>query len=428
MISLSIPQYGLQGFVPLPFSKSISNRQLILGAHSGHPFTIQGLSEAEDTQNLLHALRQIGYEIHEATNEWRLCPPTAFPPSAQLFVGEGGTTLRFLLPLLAHLPVTTQIEAAPSLRRRPLHPLLHSLIQSGAKIEPSSDIYPLKVAGNPDWRPQHLFIDSTLSSQFLSALLLLAPHLATGSTITELSLHPATPAYRNMTHQLLRDAGYDWQAREKIWYLSNKPFRQSLPLLVGEADWSAASYFFGWAALGAFEGVLALSLESLLPERELFTTLCWGYKVTPDFQGLKVSPTHEKLAGIECDIENYPDAVLVLAVVAAFAESPSCFRGIQTLPHKESDRLYALSTELNKVGATLYTTGTDLIVEPVRKMPKKMPVLDSYGDHRVAMALSLIAARSAEPIRIREADCVRKSFPHYWEVLRGLGAQVQETK
>ncbi|MEN3041213.1 MAG: hypothetical protein ABDH66_06730 [Bacteroidia bacterium] len=426
MISLRIPKEGLQGLVHLPLSKSLSNRQLIVGAHTGHPFTIQGLSEAEDTQQLLRLLREVGYEVQRHADTWKIIPPATFRSPVHLYAGEGGTTLRFLLPLLAHLPVTSWVDAAPSLRRRPIEPLLRSLVSSGAKIEYHTAIYPLKVVGNPLWRPTQLSVDTTLSSQFLSALLLLAPYLTEGSTITELAPHPATPAYRNMTRQLLQEVGYDWQLVEKTWILRHTPSLTSNLHFAGEADWSAAGYFFGWAALGAFTGSLPLSLHSIQPERELFTRLSIGYEISPHFQGITVTPARERLMGILCDVEDYPDAVLALAVVAAFAESPSRLRGIQTLPYKESNRLHALATELRKIGATIHIEGSDLIIEPVRNLPAELPVFESHGDHRMAMALSLIAARSKGPIYIEGAECVRKSFPHYWEVLQRLGAEVRQ--
>jgi len=276
----------------------------------------------------------------------------------------------------------------------------------------------------PAWRPEALEIDSTQSSQFVSALMLMAPHLVSGAIICEKALHPATPAYREMTRSLLASYGMVWHPTESGWQLVQKQTPPS-PTFYGEADWSAASFFFGWAALGAFEGYLPLSPETLQPEARLFWTLGWGYTCTFTPQGLYLSSTETPLEGIDISIEDYPDAVLMLAVVAAFAKSPSRLRGVHTLPYKETDRLHALTTELGKVGASLRLEDNDLIIMPTSRIPNQNLTLESYGDHRMAMALSLVAARSPDPILITEPDCVAKSFPNYWQNLSHLGAQCE---
>jgi len=423
-VRLAVPRSGLHGEVRLPFSKSLSNRQLILGAHAGEAFSIRGLSVAEDTEHLIHILKSIGYRVAYADKEWQFFPPKAYPPKVQLYAGEGGTTLRFLLPLLAHLPLHAQVEAAPSLRRRPIFPLLHSLRKAGAAIHWGPAIYPISITGMPAWRPEALEIDSTQSSQFVSALMLMAPHLVSGAIICEKALHPATPAYREMTRSLLASYGMVWHPTERGWQLVHKQTPPSLTFY-GEVDWSAASFFFGWAALGAFEGYLPLSPDSLQPEARLFCTLGWGYTCTFTPQGLYLSPTETPLEGIDISIEDCPDAVLMLAVVAAFAKSPSRLRGVHTLPYKETDRLHALTTELGKVGASLRLEDNDLIIMPTSRIPNQNLTLESYGDHRMAMALSLVAARSPDPILITEPDCVAKSFPNYWQNLSHLGAQCE---
>lgn len=424
-VRLAIPPHGLRGEVRLPFSKSLSNRQLVIGTHRGEAFTIRGLSTADDTQHLVQILKTIGYRIARARDEWNFFPPVEYPSLIQLYAGEGGTTLRFLLPLLSHLPLHTQVDAAPSLRRRPIFPLLHSLQKAGATIHSAPAIYPISITGNPQWHPRALEIDSSQSSQFVSALMLMAPHLASGTVIREKALHPATPAYREMTRTLLAQYGMIWHPTDDGWQLMQT---QPLPTswtFYGEADWSAASFFFGWAALGAFDGYLPLSPESLQPESRLFCALKWGYDCAFTQQGLHLRPTGAPLEGIDIAVEDYPDAILVLAVVAAFATSPSRLRGIHTLPYKETDRLRALTTELGKVGASLQWKRDELIIVPTSHTVHQSLTLESYGDHRMAMALSLIAARASAPIFILEPDCVAKSFPKYWHNLIRLGAQCE---
>lgn len=424
-VRLSLPRGKLQGHVALPHSKSLSNRQLILGAHTGRAFTIEGVSIAEDTRYLIQILNQLGYTIARTGQVWRFFPSGNYPASIQLYVGEGGTTLRFLLPLLARLPVHTRVEVAPSLRRRPIFPLLQSLRDTGAQIFPAPDVYPVRIEGDPAWKPHHFRIDSHLSSQFLSALMLMAPVLETGTEIYELASRPATPAYGEMTRSLLQSFGMRWVPTGAGWRLTEKAPLPDTLTFHGESDWSAASFFFGWAALGAFEGILPLPSETIQPEARLFSALHWNcqYKSMPD--GIRVFPTGRLPEALDLPVEDYPDAVLVLAVVAAFAEAPSRLRGIHTLPYKESNRLNALIVELAKVGARLYTEGQDLIIEPARNIPEGELTFESYDDHRMAMALSLIAAHSPEPIYIKNPHCVMKSFGTYWKNLERLGARCE---
>ncbi|MCX8112064.1 MAG: hypothetical protein N3E49_02540 [Bacteroidia bacterium] len=425
IIRVKLPKRRLSGSVSLPYSKSLSNRQLILGAHTGVPFSVEGLSAGDDTHFLVEALKEIGYVAARVGSEWRFFPPSKYPSSVQLYVGEGGTTLRFLLPLLARLPLSARVQAAPSLQRRPIQPLLQSLYEAGAKVRLAPHTYPIGIEGNPTWRPCAFRIDSAVSSQFLSALMLMAPGLDEGTVIYELAETPATKAYGEMTQQLLMRAGWTWQFTEVGWQLVAKSAPYSSYVFYGERDWSAAAVFFGLAALEAFEGVLPLSLDSLQPEARLFSALEWNYTLTPVAGGLRVAPKGVPLQGIEVDVRDYPDSALVLAVVAAMANSPSCLRGVHTLPYKETDRLQALVMELSKVGAHLAIKSDALVIQPAPRLPVEPPVFESYGDHRLAMALSLLAAR-CEMVTITHPRCVIKSFPGYWRELEGLGAQCRE--
>lgn len=416
----------LEGFVPLPFSKSLSNRHLVLGAHTGQPFTITGLSTAQDTLYLVQALKQLGYRHLKAEGDSHtFLPPTDWPKEAQLFAGEGGTTLRFLVPLLAHLPLQTTIDASPSLRKRPILPLLEALRSTGLTVRTGSSLYPLVIEGHPQWSPSRIAVDSSLSSQFLSAFFLAAPHLPVGCVIEERSSHPATPSYAEMTRQLLAAYGWLWEKAPSGWHLTQRPASEGMLHFSGEADWSAAVFFWGWAALGQASLVLPLSVTSLQPERTLLLQEpLWQVRLTFLAQGLHIESPGRAVEPFELDLAEWPDAAPVLAVLAAFASGTSHLRGLHTLPHKESHRLQALASELARLGARVEWTAETLSIHPVSKLPQAPVTLDSHGDHRIAMALSIVATRSPVPISITGAECVLKSFPHYWNLLRDLGVSL----
>lgn len=409
----------LRGHVRLPFSKSISNRQLVLGAHTNLPFEIMGISEADDTYYLMEALRRCGYIWERREGALRFFPPHSFPASLELFLGEGGTTLRFLLPWLARYPGKVRIEVAASLQKRPILPLLESLQKAGVNICSTASLFPLEIEGDPDWQPKTLEIDSSLSSQFVSALLLLAPALEIGTQIREIGLLSATPSYRQITLDLLAQQGYLWERQGDSWILrakGNPPFT-----FHGEADWSASSFFWGWAALGGFEGTLTLSPHALQPEKNLFPALPLPYAYSWESASvLRLQPLPHPIPPLDIDLMDYPDAFPVLSVVAAFAEGISQFKGLQTLPHKESNRLEAMRTELVKFGAALSVQKDAVIIYPTAHLDKPSLAFESYGDHRIAMALSLVAARISSPFVIHAHECVRKSFPQYWKILKRL--------
>ncbi|MCS7162854.1 MAG: hypothetical protein NZ958_05985 [Bacteroidia bacterium] len=415
------PVRRLAGRVALPYSKSLTNRQLGLGAHTLQPFRLRGVSEGLDSQYFLEALAKVGYTIYLEGEVWAFIPPASFPKAVSLYLGEGGTTLRFLVPWLAHLPLQAEVAVAPSLARRPIAPLLSALRQAGFTL---SETFPLRISGKPDLRPKYFSLEASLSSQFLSALFLAAPWLPEGATIELESRRLATPAYAEATRQLVAAYGWVWQEDNRRWTLqpATKPAELEF---VGEADWSAGGYFFGWAALGAFQGWLPLRSSSLQPESQLFLALPLPYQWRWEAEGLWVESTEGPVPPMNLSVENCPDALLVLAVVAAFAEGPSQFRGIYTLPYKESPRLEALAAELTKVGARLEWDSETLCVFPTASLPKQPLLFSAWGDHRISMALSLLAARLPHPIGIVGADCVAKSFPTYWEVLRELGASLK---
>ncbi|RMF46933.1 MAG: 3-phosphoshikimate 1-carboxyvinyltransferase [Bacteroidetes bacterium] len=425
-VVLSPVKGRLEGFVWLPFSKSLSNRHLILGAHTTRPFTITGLSVAEDTHYLVQALQGLGYRhLQEGPHTHTFLPPTDWPKKVQLFAGEGGTTLRFLLPFLARLPLQATVDASPSLRKRPIQPLLEALRRTGLTLSTSSSLYPLVIQGNPQWAPTHIAVDSSLSSQFLSAFMLAAPQLPLGCLIEELSAQPATPSYADMTRQLVEAYGWRWEKTATGWRLIQQPAALESLHFFGEADWSAAVFFWGWAALAEASLVLPLSMTSSQPERTLLLREnSWPVRLTPAPQGLRIEHTGQPLEPFDLDLAEWPDATPALAVMAAFASGPSRLTGLHTLPHKESHRLQALATELHRIGAQTEWTAETLSIYPVSKFPTTPVTFDSHGDHRIAMALSLAAARSPVPLYITGARCVLKSFPHYWSLLQDLGVSL----
>jgi len=415
----------LQGFVPLPYSKSVSARQILIGLHSRQPFTIYGLSQANDTQKLIQIVTACGYLIEREGEKWAFIPGRlALPP--HLEVGEGGTTFRFILPWLARLAGRTTLYLGGRLPQRPILPLVQALVETGARIEITG--HTLEVTGNPDWNPRQFQIDARQSGQFLSALLLMAPQLSAGTIIQETSGEPATLSYvEGLTLTLLREAGHRWEkspSGEWILVEGGKDISSSAVLYAakGEADWSGAGYFWGWAMGTAVQLELPLSLRSSQPEKTFWGEGPWPVKIEARPSGIRLISSGERLLAWEGDLRAVPDAFPTLAVLAAIAPKSWAFTGLRTLPHKESHRLLAMQTELAKIGARVEWSGDTCRVFPPSKLPEKAPLaFHAHGDHRIAMALSLVASQLKVPIYIHEAEVVAKSFPGYWAALQQIG-------
>ncbi len=415
----------LEGFVPIPYSKSVSARQILIGLHSGGLFTIEGLSQADDTQKLIQIARSCGYLVEQVGEKWSFIPGRLVLPP-HLEVGEGGTTLRFILPWLAGLPGKTTLHLGRRLPQRPIAALIQALVETGAHIEIAG--HALEITGNPDWNPRRFQVDSRQSGQFLSALLLMAPRLAVGSTVQEMSGEPATLSYvEGLTLTLLREAGYQWEkSAPGEWILVQGEKNSSSPAALyhakGEGDWSGAGYFWGWAMGTAARLELPLSRRSSQPEKTFWGEGPWPVKVETLPQGLRLTSNGARPPAWEGDLSAVPDAFPTLAVLSALAAESWTFTGLRTLPHKESHRLLAMQSELTKVGARVEWSGDTCRVFPPPKLPEKAPLsLNAHGDHRVAMALSLLASQLKVPLYIEEAEVVAKSFPGYWSALQAIG-------
>lgn len=411
--------------MPIPYSKSVSARQILIGLHSDGPFTIEGLSQADDTQKLIQIARSCGYSVERVGEKWSFIPGRLVLPH-HLEAGEGGTTLRFILPWLAGLPGRTTLYPGRRLQQRPIATLIQALTNAGAHIEIAG--HTLEITGNPDWNPRRFQVDSRQSGQFLSALLLMAPRLAVGSIIQETSGEPATLSYvEGLTLTLLREAGYQWErSAPGEWILvQGKKDASSLAAPYharGERDWSGAGYFWGWAMGTAARLELPLSLRSGQPEKTLWSEGPWPVKVETLPQGLRLTSNGERPPAWEGDLSAVPDAFPTLAVLSALAAESWTFTGLRTLPHKESHRILAMQSELIKVGACVEWSGDICRVFPPPKLPEKAPLsFHAHGDHRVAMALSLLASQLRVSLYIHEAEVVAKSFPGYWSALREIG-------
>jgi 3-phosphoshikimate 1-carboxyvinyltransferase len=342
----------------------------------------------------------------------------------RIALGNGGTGARFLAALCCLLPGTFYLDGSQRLRERPLRPLIACLQQAGAQIEAadSAEGLPLTIHGNPAWRPESFELAAGDSSQFLSALLLLAPSLRPGTRI-RLSERPPSWPYVELTLRLLAQLGLYWRPTDDGYELA-APRPQSRRLTIG-GDWSAAIYPLGLLAqLGG-----RLTLERLQEHTAQGDAVqaewwrSWGLELTLKEQGLQARAGGGQLpAAVQQNCLPTPDLGQPLAVIAAMGREKSQLDGLRTLRSKETDRIYAMAMELGKVG-TLVGIGYNHM--RILGNPFYLPEhpIATYGDHRMAMSFALLAPQ-LPGLPIAQPEVVEKSYPAFWAHLEQLGFQL----
>ena len=405
-----------------PGSKSLTNRALILAALADGSSTLRGCLDSEDTRVMLTAIERFGL-APVVSDERRIVsltgnngPPSQLSdPHTPIDVATAGTAARFLTAVLAAAPLTTLVDGSPRMRERPMEGLLRALREQGADIRchGADDLLPFTIAGNR-LRGGEIRLPRPPSSQFISALILAA---ALADAPTRIVLEQGTPArpYVDMTLVALRDFGGDarWQGTDTI-SITPTPLRARDYQV--EPDASAASYLLALPAIfGGRVTVPALGSASVQGDAGFCQVLArMGAHIDQGPAHTTVTGTGG-LHGAVLDLADMPDMTLTAAVLALHARGRTEIHNVEILRHHESDRLAAAATELRKLGATVDELPGGLIIDPPTH-PNQGVAIDTYLDHRMAMAFSL-----AGHVEIRDPACVGKTFPRYFDLLRQLG-------
>ena len=403
------------GSVQIPGSKSVTNRALLLAALAPGDSRLQGGLEAEDTRWMRQALRALGFPLVEESGLWRITgggrPNTREP----LWLGESGTTLRFLLPwlaLTAEGPI--RLEGHARLFERPLGALLGPLQALGANWSPDAGGAWLNPTKQPARRLE-LQVDARLSSQFLSGLALAAAGLPEPSLLTWTDT--ASPSYLVLTTQWLRCFGCAADLGPGRWHIPGGALAPQNLTLPG--DWSgAAAFLAAAAATGRNLRLGPLDPEDAQGDRALVTILkAAGCGVRwVEAQELELSGGLRR--GLDADLTDCPDLGPVLAALAALAPGPSELRGLHTLSLKECDRLDASAELVRWLGGRAEILGNHTLrISPGRPILGRAP-FDPRNDHRMAFAAAVGGLRWGG--ELLNPTCVAKTFPEFWEVWRGM--------
>lgn len=416
MIKITKKNTEINGEVSLEGSKSISNRVLIIKALCEQDFEIKHLAKAKDTQTLNLLLHQ-----NESTYD----------------AGHAGTTFRFLTAYLSLQSGTQILTGSDRMKQRPIGALVEALKTLGAQIEYlEKEGYPPLQIGPPTVQKtqSNLSIPANVSSQFISALLLIAPYLPGGLRL-QLEGKIVSRPYIEMTLSVMREFGARYQWRGAVITVEAKPYHGKD--FAVEADWSAASYFY---EMVAFSSTAQLQLNGVFEDSmqgdQAISELMEPFGVLSKFNKEGVLLTKNMRIGnmFEQDFIECPDIAQTLMTTCAGTGQFGVFRGLETLRIKETDRIVAMQTELKKVAVAIEQLPASWELIPgqpafsckgMAGIPEAVPVIQTYKDHRMAMALAPLCMICG-PLKIEHPEVVNKSYPGYWNDLEGLGFEITQ--
>lgn len=432
-MNVTVSPGALSGELRAPSSKSEAHRLLICAAFAPGTTDIDCSTTSQDIDATIGCLEALGARVARTRRGFRVVPVRGTSASdnvpeprghALLDCGESGSTLRFLLPVVAALGVGASLTGHGRLPERPLSPLYEELVAHGVDLSPQSEM-PLRVEGR--LRPGRFTLPGDVSSQFVSGLLMAAPLMA-GPVEVVVGEPVESRPYIDLTVRALARFGIEVSETRVHTAAggSARSFVVSAPrgltspgeLGVG-GDWSNAAF---WLAAGAIAGegvrVFGLDPTSAQGDRQVLGALALlGARVGREADGATSAP--DRLHGHDLDMSSCPDLVPPLAAVAAVAEGTTRLTGAARLKIKESDRLATVSAAIRALGGHAQETADGLVIEGSSELAGG--TVDAAGDHRIAMMAAVLAARCTGPTTILGAECVAKSYPAFFEDLSSLG-------
>lgn len=398
------PDGFVEARLRLPLSKSMSNRALIINALTPGAAPLENVAECDDTDAMRRALSSLDADV--------------------INVGAAGTTMRFLTAFMASRPGCRVIlDGSERMRHRPIAVLVDALRSLGAEIEYAGEegFPPLRISGRR-LKGGELTLDSTVSSQYISALLMVAPLMEQGLKLT-LSGETVSRPYIMMTLKMMEDAGIESDFFGDTVTIAPQAYRPFAAEV--EGDWSAAAAWYEIEALSSGAVTIDnLCRESCQGDRKLADIFA-RLGVVTEWEGedggtdLVASPDQE--ARLKIDFSDTPDLAQYVIVTCAMLGIPFHFTGLSTLAIKETDRVKAVCTELSKIGLLLQPEGNDVLTWEGQRRPfTELPRFDTYDDHRMAMCLAPVALY-IPGIVINDVEVVSKSYPGFWDELREAG-------
>lgn len=413
----------IEGTVRPPGSKSITNRALIVAALAKGTTHLTGVLDSQDTQVMIESLNRLGISVkHDSEScsiEVEGCAGQIPQPSASLWLENSGTSIRFLTALCATGHGEYVLDGNARMQQRPIRDLVEALNRLGVDVvcENGTGCPPVRVKAN-GLPGGDTSISGSVSSQYLSALLMVAPAAQGPITISILDEMVSKP-YLDITLGVMAQFGVTIdRLEETVWRIRPQTYQRPVAYDI-EPDASAASYFFAAAAItGGAVTIEGLNQDALQGDINFIRVLeDMGCEIKRGRDNITV---HGKpLKGIDVDMNDISDTAQTLAAVALFAEGPTCIRNVGHIRHKETDRLAAIATELKRMGIQVEETEDSVTIYPGEIQPA---TIETYDDHRMAMSFALVGLK-VPGIVIADPDCTVKTYPHFFADLERLCGQ-----
>ena len=401
------------GVIQIPASKSQAHRMLICAALSREPSRLILDGFSADIEATMQCLEALGARCEETANGLSVTPVGVCPAQARLDVGESGSTLRFLLPVLGALGVQAEIRMHGRLPERPLSPLWEVLEAHGMRLQQDGTILHTDgqlIAGDYS-------LPGNVSSQFISGLLFALPLLGGNSTLTVTGALQSA-RYVSMTEQALAEAGILTKKDGPVWQIGGGQRYASPAVQTVEGDWSNAAFFLCMGALSATGvTVTGLNSTSLQADRAITEILVrFGAELTVSEDAVTVR--RGVLHGITLDAGPIPDLVPVVSCLAALCDGETRVENAARLRLKESDRLQTTAALLSALGVSVRELPDGLIISGRGRLSGG--TADACGDHRIAMSAAMAACGCEGPVTVSGSECVAKSYPAFWEDFASL--------
>jgi len=391
--------------IQLPGSKSISNRILIIKGLSGLDFSIQNISDSDDTKHL-----------HEALDHYK--------NSKLIDVGHAGTDMRFLTAFLSLKNDSYELTGSERLQQRPVKDLVEVLKTLGADITyKNKEGYPPLLISGKQLNGGSVEISGSVSSQFITALLLVAPYFANGLSLTITGDLVSKP-YVNMTIELMKEFGASVIWQENKIEVKPVPYTYTKKEFLVESDWSAASYYYSIVALSKLNTSLSINglFQKSLQADSVCSEIYKNFGVTTSYSENEIAITKSAAVSkseLEYNFIECPDIAQTVVCTSVGLQIPFTFTGLQTLKVKETDRIVALKNEFAKFGIELVVSDNSIQWLVTKSLNNSNVSIATYNDHRMAMSFATLSVLQDELV-IEEANVVSKSYPLFWEHLKSI--------
>jgi len=418
-MKVKIKPSTIEGQVVAPPSKSYTHRALVCSALANGESTIISPLNSDDTEATMDLLEKLGVKIRVKEDTWNVNGGQLYQPKGDLFCRESGTTMRFMTAICSLVNGTCRLIGGSSLSKRPMKPLIDGLKQLGVECASERGFPPVTVKGGLTGGQTK--IPGDISSQFISALLLVAP-LAKEDTELILTTPLESKPYVLMTIDAQRQFGVEIEAPEDLREFWIKKQAYAPRNYKVEGDWSSSAFLLASGVLVGEIEAQNLNAKSLQSDREILNVLQKMGAEAISKNG-NITLKKSELEAIEFDVSDCPDLFPILTVLCAVAEGKSKLTGIKRLKIKESDRIAAMKEGLVRMNVDVVEEENSIIIKTSKP---KGAIIDPKNDHRIAMAFAILSLVAEGETIIQDVECVSKSFPNFWDVMKHLGMNFEE--